>query len=66
LKRLKAEEWLRNRLGDGPVSASEIEREYPEQGLTKAAVQAASVRLGVLKAPPTVRAPWVWSLPEDI
>jgi len=65
LKRRQAAEWLRARLADGPVSASEIEREATEKEFTKAALHAASVDLGVLKAPPAARAPWVWSLRKD-
>jgi hypothetical protein len=65
-KRRQAAEWLRARLADGPVSASEIEREASEKEFTKAALHAASVDLGVLKAPSAARAPWVWSLPKDV
>ncbi len=67
--REQAEDFLRNRLADGPVSAKQIQKEAKAEGISDATLRRASKRLGVKHGKQGGffggEKGWAWSLPAE-
>ena len=63
--RLKAEQWLRTALVDGPLMAVTVEDLAADEAISKATLRRAADSLGVAKNKNGMGGGWEWSLPED-
>jgi putative DNA primase/helicase len=64
-ERLEAQEWLTDRLSDGPVPAGQVQKDAKDAGLAWMTVRRAKNDLGVLSTKGGFADGWYWQLPNQ-
>ncbi|MDH3670561.1 MAG: AAA family ATPase [Gammaproteobacteria bacterium] len=64
-KRSAAEDWLRDLLKDGPLSAKEVRKQVEQSGQSWTTVRRAQGTMGIKPTKTRFDGEWEWALPQD-